>query len=56
MQDGLYGSEVRRAGKKTKKKTLGYKLCFCQLRDAAKGSREQCEEGGREGGKGGVGG
>lgn len=43
MPDRFYGGEVR--GTKKKNPWL-QTVCFCQLRDAAKGSREQREEGG----------
>lgn len=43
MPDRFCGGEVRG----TKKKPWLQTVCFCQLRDAAKGSREQREEGGR---------
>lgn len=46
VPDRFYGGEVR-GTKKINKKTLATTVCFCQLRDAAEGSREQREEGGR---------
>lgn len=47
MADWFNGSEVRGAKKNPWLQTV----CFCQLRDAAKGSREQWEEGGGEEGE-----
>lgn len=48
MADWFNGSEVRGARKKN---PWLQTVCFCQLRDAAKGSREQWEEGGGEEGE-----